>query len=227
MTEARVREYRRWAAKNGGSFGEWHAEHMKTKELPREVVLAIKHLNTAREAASVAVVSAQHVGEPWSTIAAWMIRAGGKLLLLSASSYSRRTLRPKDNPMRFAFMLMLMMLLPALAFAQASLPVDLPVDQAVGMLLQSLGGMKGTGALAIAVLVTQGIMLFFRTPLATFAGKWKLLIVAGLSLLTGFLGLIAVGVDWKVALMHANTIGALQVFGHQVFIQFTEKPAEV
>ncbi len=122
---------------------------------------------------------------------------------------------------------------PALALAQvepASLPVllpttDLTTDQALGELLKSLGGFKGATALGIVFLVVQALLLFFRTKLADFAGKWKLVIVTALSLVGGVIGLLVSGVPLLAALTHATTFTSLQVFGNQFIKQFAEKPA--
>ncbi len=127
--------------------------------------------------------------------------------------------------LRFLSLIVGLLLLPLIAFAQsslpASLPADLPTDQALSLFLQSLGGLKGAGALAIAVVVVQAIMLFFRTPLATFAGKYRLLIVGGLSIIAGFVALLATGLDWKLALMNTGVIGPIQVFIHQLVKQLS------
>jgi type IV secretory pathway VirB2 component (pilin) len=69
----------------------------------------------------------------------------------------------------FAALAVMTLLVPILAFAQASLPADLPTDQALEIFVKSLGGLKGASALAIALVVVQAVMLFFRTPLANFA----------------------------------------------------------
>lgn len=198
-------------------------ENQKTVEIPVEAINYARCLNDARSEASRAANRATLVPDFWCILAAVLLRCADKLLLLGASSYSRRIVsRPQGEPhmLRFAMFLAAILILPALAFAQASLPVDLPTDQALAEFLKSLGGLKGAGALAITTVVVQMVMLFFRTPLANFAGKYRLLIVAGLSLVVGFIILVATGVDWKLALLHANTVGALQVFGHQLVNQF-------
>jgi hypothetical protein len=129
---------------------------------------------------------------------------------------------------------LLCILFVPLAIAQSSLPasaptVDLPLEDALKLLLASLAGLKGAGALGIAAIVTQGILLFFRTKLATFAGKWQLLIVYVLNLLVSCLTLLAAGVPLTVMLVHQNTSSAFQVLLHQVVKQVTEKtdPAPV
>ncbi len=105
----------------------------------------------------------------------------------------------------------------------SSVPADLDLPQAIAMLLSSLGGLKGAGALGIAVVVTQAVMLFFRTPLAKFAGKWRLAIVAGVSVVSTVIALKATGLDFLACLVHAGTITSLQVFGNQLVKQFSEK----
>lgn len=109
----------------------------------------------------------------------------------------------------------------------ASLPVgDLEVGDALQTLIKSLGGLKGASALAIAVFVAQGVLLFFRTQLASFAGKWRLVIVTALTLVVGVLGLSMVGIPWTSALVHANTVTAFQVFIHQLIAQLSTKKDE-
>jgi type IV secretory pathway VirB2 component (pilin) len=203
-------------------YDRWKAECMKTRELPVDTVNRAHKLNEARCEVGRAAQAAGMVPDTWAMLAAWLMRCAEKLLMLSASSYSARvSTPPKGEPMfRFAMLLVTVMLMPLVAFAQASMPADLPTDQALAEFMHSLGGLKGASALAITTVIVQAIMLFFRTPLAGFAGKYRLLIVAGLSLVVGFLGLMIAGVDWKLAFLHANTIGALQVFGHQVVNQF-------
>lgn len=111
----------------------------------------------------------------------------------------------------------------SVALAQASpasLPVDLSTGEALELLIKSIGGLKGAGALAIVAFCVQAVMLFFRTPLADFAGKWKLLIVSLLSLVGGVLALKLTGLDWLGSLVHSSTLTAVTVFGNQVLKQF-------
>lgn len=83
-------------------------------------------------------------------------------------------------------------------------------------LLAGIGGLKGA---ALAVLVIQGLMLFFRTSLADFAGKWKLAVVSGLSFLAAFVGILATGVPWQNALFNGAVLAAFQVFANQIWKQ--------
>lgn len=98
----------------------------------------------------------------------------------------------------------------------ASVPTsEIPVGDALSQLIAVIGGLKGATALGIAIAVTQAIMLFFRTPLAAFAGKWKFLIVVSLASVTTYLGLVASGVNWGVALTSAPFVAAIQVLFNQ------------
>ncbi len=119
--------------------------------------------------------------------------------------------------------LSLVLFFPVVAFAQASLPatlpVDLAVDDALGQLVLSFGGLRGATALGIAVFVVQALLFFFRTKLAEFAGKWRLLVVAGLNLVFVLLALLAAGVPFLASLTHTSTALAFQVLLNQVFKQ--------
>ena len=68
--------------------------------------------------------------------------------------------------------------------------------------------------------------MFFKTPLASFAGKYRLLIVLGLTVAASVVGLMSQGVTFFAALVNGATLSALQVFAHQVYKQFIEKKDE-
>lgn len=89
--------------------------------------------------------------------------------------------------------------------------------------IESLGGLKGLGALGIAAIAVQGLLLFFKSAFASFAGPAKILIVYGLTLVAGVLSLKISGVDWGGALLHTQTLAAAQVFLHQLYKQLTGK----
>lgn len=113
-------------------------------------------------------------------------------------------------------------LFPIVALAQEVAP---PVDAAAALenLINSLAGLKGAGALAISAFVVQVIMRLLNTKLGDVAGKWKLLIVYVLSVVSGVLGLKAAGLDIGAALVHAQTLAAFQVLANQVYKQFIKK----
>lgn len=111
------------------------------------------------------------------------------------------------------------------------MPVDptavLPTDQFFSMLFASIGQFKGASVIVIIAIVTQLILAFFRTPLADFAGKYKLLIVLGLSLVGTIITAFATGASWPIAILSNGTIAALQVLLFEIYNQFVKKPAEV
>lgn len=91
----------------------------------------------------------------------------------------------------------------------------------------AIAGMKGMAPLAIVAVCVQLVMMLFRTSLMDFAGKWKLLIVAILSLVGSFIAVMAGGGTWVQALLDGATITAIQVLIHQVYVQFISKKDEV
>jgi hypothetical protein len=72
----------------------------------------------------------------------------------------------------------------------------------------------------IVVAVTQFLMQAFSGPLAALAGKWRLLIVTGLSLITAVASGVTTGMSLGSALLSGAGLAALQVFGHQLYVQF-------
>ncbi|OFZ54987.1 MAG: hypothetical protein A2428_03175 [Bdellovibrionales bacterium RIFOXYC1_FULL_54_43] len=90
-------------------------------------------------------------------------------------------------------------------------------------LIALLGGVKGATGLGIAIFAVQILMMFFRTEMANFAGKWKLTIVLGLSLMFGIMASINAGTTWFAAIFNSVTITAIQVFANQLYKQLTEK----
>lgn len=116
---------------------------------------------------------------------------------------------------------LLALLVPSLAFATdpATMPVDLDWSESLRLLVQALGGLKGAGALTVAAAVTQGVMILARSPLGNFAGKFKLLVYTGVSMVAGVLALKLSGVDWLGALMHATTLTAVGTFVNQCLKQ--------
>ncbi len=121
----------------------------------------------------------------------------------------------------------------SLVMAQAVTP-DVPAvsnTDFLQALIQSLGGIKGAGALAIAGVVVQLLIKFLGTPLAgsvlaNVSGAWKLTAVVTLSLVSGVLALMLppTSLGLGAALVHSSTLTAFMVFGNQVYKQFLEKP---
>lgn len=114
--------------------------------------------------------------------------------------------------------------LTAMADGDPTAPVA--TEDFLKALFESIGKLKGAGTMGIVVVVVQLLMLFFRTPLANFAGKYRLLIASALTMVGGVIGLKLTGVDWMAALVHSSTLAAFQVFGHQAFVQFIKKADE-
>jgi len=92
--------------------------------------------------------------------------------------------------------------------------------------LMSLKGTVGLGTLGIAGVLVQGLLLLFRSQFVKMDGKQKLMLVQFLSVVAGMVGLKSQGIDWAAAFMHANTLGAVQVFAHQIYKQFFDRSAD-
>ncbi len=120
---------------------------------------------------------------------------------------------------------MLTMLTPVafllIAQVAGSMPTDLQPDESFTALLKVLGGLKGAGALSVALAVVQGLMLVFRTEkFASWSGKWRLTVVSFLSVVAGVLASRVSGVDWLASFVNGGVLAAASVFGNQVFQQF-------
>lgn len=113
----------------------------------------------------------------------------------------------------------------SVAYAQEIVPIS--TDEFLIKLWQFIGGVKGMQGLVLAAAAVQTIMLFFRSPLSTFAGKYRLLIVLGLSVIASIVGLMSQGLGLVAALVHGTTLAAGQVLAHQVYKQFIIKADEV
>lgn len=110
------------------------------------------------------------------------------------------------------------------AFAQAVGDVLVePSSSEIMAFLAALGGLKGAGSLAIAAAAVQGVMLLLRSKLGDFAGKFRILIVVFLSLVSGVIALKLNGVDIGAALVHSSSMASFQVFLNQLYKQFFVK----
>lgn len=77
--------------------------------------------------------------------------------------------------------------------------------------------------LGMAVAITQIVMLVVNSQFGDkLAGKWKLLIVSGVSIVSAFLGQLAIDVSWGVALTSGVVVTAVQVFVHQIYAQLNK-----
>lgn len=125
--------------------------------------------------------------------------------------------------------------LPLLLFAQETLPPpetlpEVPNVDFLQFLIQSLGGLKGAGTLAIVGVVVQVVIKFLSTPWSgelfkKLTGAKKLLIVTGLSLVGGVVGLMLppTSLTLGAALVHSTTMTAFMVFANQAYKQLVEK----
>jgi len=98
----------------------------------------------------------------------------------------------------------------------------LALAEAINGIPPELSNVKATGALGIAIAVTQFIMLLVN-KFGDMAGKWKFLIMSGTSMVMTFLGQMAVGNSWLTALLSGAVITAIQNFVHQAIKQSSEK----
>lgn len=128
------------------------------------------------------------------------------------------------------FLGLLFFTLPMICLAQEVLP-EVPTQDFIGFLLQSLGGLKGMSTLAVVGVVVQLLIQFLKTPLCAqvfkaVSGPTKLLIVTGLTLVAGVVSLMSVeGLSLGAAIVHSTTLSAFMVFGNQIYKQFIEKKA--
>lgn len=127
----------------------------------------------------------------------------------------------KNGILRLLAVMVLLLSLGAAALAQEA--VVPPSGEEVKALFEALGGLKGLGALGIVALVVQAVMLVLRSAIGGLLGKFRLVIVYGLSIVGGVLALHLSGVGIGAALLHANTLAALQVFANQIYRQFLVK----
>ena len=96
-------------------------------------------------------------------------------------------------------------------------------DQFLMSLWQFIGGSKGMSGMALVAAIVQIVMMFFKTSLASFAGKHRLLIVMGLTVVGSIVGLMSQGMSFTAALVNGATLSGMQVFAHQLYKQFIEK----
>ena len=117
------------------------------------------------------------------------------------------------------------LLMSAMAMADDPAAI-IPNDQFFTAMFAMLGGVKGASVLTVVTLAIQLLLKFFQTSLASFAGKYRLLIVLVLSLVGSVVGLMAAGASFPAAVMSGATIAAFQVLFNQIFKQFVTKAAE-
>jgi len=111
------------------------------------------------------------------------------------------------------------LLIPAVCLAEDVIPDTEFWTQ----LLALLGGVGGMSGLAIAAGVVQLAMVFLKTSYGQIAGKYKLLVVSGLSLAGAILAGLISGQPLLNALLNGAVLAAIQVFVNEIIKHFTEK----
>lgn len=113
------------------------------------------------------------------------------------------------------------------AFAVAQDVVPLPVEiippvteSDIKAFLAAIGGAQNIGTMGIIALSVQALLLFSKSTVGRFAGRWQLALVMLLTFIGGILGLKLNGMDWGSVLIHSSTIGAAQVLFYQIYKQF-------
>lgn len=94
-------------------------------------------------------------------------------------------------------------------------------------LLKVLGGVKSMGVASLVVAFTQLAMVFFRTELANFAGRWKIVTVLGLSVVFSIAGGIGAGLSLSQSIFSGATLSALQVFAYEFYRHWADKDVPV
>lgn len=111
------------------------------------------------------------------------------------------------------------------ATTTTTLPINTnpPTLDEVGAFLQSLPQIKDLGILGIIALAVQGLLLLARSKFIELDGKFKLIIITGLTWALGVITLKVMGSDWGSALVHSQSVAAFQVFFHQLYKQWFPK----
>lgn len=120
------------------------------------------------------------------------------------------------------FALLGLFLLPTLVLAQEQDPSVL-----ITALIQALTSSGGISVLAVVAAIVQIVIYIFKqTPIGQkLAGKWMLLIVSGLTIVSGVIGMMMNGASLGAALVSSSVLASFQVFLNQVYKLFIEKKA--
>ncbi len=116
--------------------------------------------------------------------------------------------------------------MPVITWAQ---DVVVPNDQFIMDLIQSIGGLKGAGAMGIALVVSQLLLKFLKTPIGgslmkNVNGKAKLIIVSVITIASAVLSLkVSTDISWIAALTHSSVLATISVYFHQFYKEFIEK----
>ena len=102
-------------------------------------------------------------------------------------------------------------------------------DEFIQFLIKSIGGIGGMGTLAIVGCVAQVIQKGLQVKwLGKMAGEWKYISIYALNIIGGVSALtLGVGIEQPLtflpALVHAHTLAAFSLFGHQGYKQYMER----
>lgn len=111
---------------------------------------------------------------------------------------------------------------PVFAQEVVNQTAEMGIPEAVGGILDLIATHKGS-KYGTVIIIVQSLMLLFKTSLAQYAGKFKLLIVTLLSLVSSIVLSLSSGADFGVIISDATIVSALSVFFHQLYKQFGEK----
>ncbi len=82
---------------------------------------------------------------------------------------------------------------------------------------------SGMSVLAIAAGAAQLILKIANSSIGDLAGKYKLLIVSGVTVVGSVLAGLASGGSFLAVLLSGASMAALQVFVYQIYVQFFKK----
>lgn len=104
-------------------------------------------------------------------------------------------------------------------FAYAQVNTESPTAEEIKAFLDSLNAVGGLKGSALIMAVVQGLMLMARSSIGNLAGKYKLLILTGLTLAASILAGLSQGQSFIAALLSGGALATLQVFIHQIMVQ--------
>lgn len=122
--------------------------------------------------------------------------------------------------------ILMIAVMPFMALAQEAAPI--PTDEFLSFLFQSFNGLKGASALAIAAFVVQAVIKFLSSDICNqifknWQGFTKLIVISGLTIVSGVLSMIVAGVSPMAAIFHSATLTAVMVFANQLIQHFQSK----
>lgn len=127
--------------------------------------------------------------------------------------------------MKLFYSMIIAMLFVSVCFGQVDPTLPGASDaETFNLILTALGGSKSAQILGLILLGVQVVMLLIKSFLGEMVGKYKLLIVLGLTIPSVIIATRLGGSDWTTAIMSSGVMSAVQVFSSQLIKQFfTEK----